>query len=261
MVIVLHLQEVEENLEVSALHDTFRIKEPLHDKISGKDKLEFIGFKQVKKLFESLMKQVYGDNIISDLYLDVSYLLNVLDVGALHEILACYHAALLTSKGRAWLSIKLASIYKDDIIESFGSSAIPKIQTIYESLGYLGIDAMHPFFEELREYNKDVKSKMSHRQQQQEVADLTFEDQEHIDVMAAGCWLVTINRNGAMHPFSKKLAALTGKYTRSDIIKLLHYKLSLYLHVVQALCRSKGYWKWLDINMDCCYPEETVYEE
>jgi hypothetical protein len=66
-----------------------------------------------------------------------------------------------------------------------------------------------------------------------------------------------------MHPFSKKLAALTGKYTRSDIIKLLllHYKLPIYLHVVQALCRSKGYWKWLDINMDCCYPEETVYEE
>jgi hypothetical protein len=113
------------------------------------------------------MKQVFGDNVMSDLSLDVSYLLNVLDVGALHEILACYYAALLTSEGRAWLSIKLASIYKDDIIESFGSSAIPKIQAIYESLCYLGIgiDAMHPFFEELREYNKDVKIKMSHGRQ------------------------------------------------------------------------------------------------
>jgi hypothetical protein len=149
---------VEGNLEVSTLHGKFRIKEPLHDKIQGKDKID------------------------------------------------------------SW--------------------------AIYESLGYLGIgiDAMHPFFEELREYNKDVKSKMSHGQQQQEeVAELTFEDQEHIDVMAAGCWLVTINRNGAMHPFIKKLAALTGKYTRSDIIKLLHYKLPMYLHVVQALCRSEGY--------------------
>jgi hypothetical protein len=124
---------LEGNLEVSTLHGTFRIKEPLHDKISGKDKSEFMGFKQVKKLFESLMKQVYGDNIISDLSLDVSHLLNVLDVGALHKILACYHAALLTSEGRAWLSIKLTSIFKDDIIESFGSSAIPKIQAIYES--------------------------------------------------------------------------------------------------------------------------------
>jgi hypothetical protein len=94
---------VEGNLGVSTLHGTFRINEPLHDKISGKDKLEFIGFKQVKKLFESLMKQVYEDNIISDLSLDVSHLLNVLDVGALHEIPACYHAALLTSEGRAWL--------------------------------------------------------------------------------------------------------------------------------------------------------------
>jgi hypothetical protein len=132
------------------------------------------------------------------------------------------------------------------------------------NLGYLGIgiDAMRPFFEKLREYNKDVKSKMSHgRQQEEEVAELTFEDQEHIDLMAAGCRLVTINRNGAMHPFSKKLATLTGKYTRSDIIKLLHYKLPMYLHVVQALCRSEGYWKWLDIDMGCCYLEETVYEE
>ena len=116
---------VEENLEVSTLHGTFRIKEPLHDEIS-ENKLEF-----VKKLFESLMKQVYRDNVISDFSVDVPHLLNVLDVGALHEILGCYHATQLTLEGRAWLSIKMPCIFKDYIIESDGTIAIPKIQTIY----------------------------------------------------------------------------------------------------------------------------------
>ena len=50
---------VERNLQVSTLHGTFRIKEPIHDEIAGKDKSEFMGFKQVKKLFERLMKQVH----------------------------------------------------------------------------------------------------------------------------------------------------------------------------------------------------------
>ncbi|CAN6222210.1 unnamed protein product [Urochloa humidicola] len=254
---------VEENMEVSTLHGTFRIKEPIYDEISGKDKSEFLGFKQLKKLFENLMKQAYGDNVISDLSLDVPHLLAVLDVAALHEILAVYHAALLAPEGRARLSIRLASIFREDIIESEGVSAKSKIQAIYEDLGYLGIgiNAMHPFFEELHEYSTDVKNKMSHGKQQQEVAELTFDDQEHIDRIAAGYWLVTINRNGVTHCFSKKLAAFTkgAKYTRTDVTELLHYKMPKYLPVAQAICRSKRYWKWLD--MGSCFPEETVYEE
>lgn len=254
---------VEKNLRVSSLYGTFRLKDPIADEISGNDKSCFMGFKQVRKLFITLMKKVYGPNIISDLSLDVSHLLDVLEVGALHEILACYHGALLTPEGRAWLSIKLASIFRNDIIEHFGRTEVPKVQGIYMTLGYLGtgIDAMHPFFGELREYSEDMKKKLSSGKQQQDAAELYIEDQDAINLTNAGYSLVMINQNGVMHPSSKTLSAIAqgAKYTRSDVIQLLHYKMAMYLPVAQALCRSNRYWKWLD--MGNCYPEETICEE
>jgi hypothetical protein len=110
---------MEENLLVSSVHGTFRINEPLHD-IYGKEKLEFLCFKQVKKLFENLIKKAYGDDDIYN-FLDVPHLLDMLDIVTLHEVLVCYYAAVLTPEERTWLSIKLASIFKYDIIR-FGRS-------------------------------------------------------------------------------------------------------------------------------------------
>ena len=74
----------------------------------------------------------------------------MLQGGALHEIMACY-AALLTPEVRAWLSIKLASIFKHDIIELLGPAAKRDIQGIHEVLGYhdLSINVTHLFFEGL----------------------------------------------------------------------------------------------------------------
>lgn len=159
--------------------------------------------------------------------------------------------ALLTPEGRAWLSVKLFSCLREEIIESGGDPAAQKVQDFYHDLGCLGtgIDAMHPFFGQLRKYSHDLKEKMSSRKKR-DVAELDIMDQDEIDLTAADSWLVAVNRNGVMHPFNKKLSALAqgGQYTRSDVIQLLHYKLALYLPVAQALCRSYMFLEYLDMG-------------
>ena len=37
--------------------------------------MDFMGFRQVKELFESLMKKVYGSHVIADLSVDIPHFL------------------------------------------------------------------------------------------------------------------------------------------------------------------------------------------
>lgn len=82
---------VEDNVVVSSLHGTIRIKDPIADEISGEEKSDFMGFKQLRILLIKLMQKAFGDNVFSDLSLDISHLLDILHVAALHDTLACYH--------------------------------------------------------------------------------------------------------------------------------------------------------------------------
>ncbi|TVU15346.1 hypothetical protein EJB05_38864 [Eragrostis curvula] len=155
---------LEGNLKVSKIYGTVALIDPTKAEAYDGSK-PFMGFKAVRTLFIRVMKNVYGMGILELFSDDIPHLLSTLD-NPTDDRLCLYHAALLSPLGRALLSIRLNSIFRDEVnLEGFLWKK-EDIHAVMEKLPYTSsdpgkekTDTMHAFFKHWRDVGENRKAK------------------------------------------------------------------------------------------------------
>ncbi|KAL6880438.1 hypothetical protein ACP4OV_012003 [Aristida adscensionis] len=220
--------------------------------IAGMNPSEFKGYIALKNLFVDVMIRMHRPDVLDRLTPDVSNWIESLKVAAhdtKYEVLALRHAALLGRHGRAWLSIRVATIVRCELVNLDKHSNF--INDLYVELEAVGrdIQKMHPFFNEW--YTHALR--YGDRVWQPPI----LEPEDMLQMLEEkatadnGYQVVSINRNGLLHPNSARLTKISPvwrNYTYDDVIDLLHLKTANYLPIVQ---NHFMYWeRWDLLGMD-----------